>query len=479
MRKRLRVVVAVVIAVGILSYLGWRLASSRPTTPAGAIVASGTIEATEVDLSPKVAGHVLRLTVEEGDDVKAGQLVAVLDGQELKDQVAAARGAYEAAAARLKDLLAGSREEQIRQARANLAQAEAAAAGARRTAAIAQEAYDKSTELKAQLVSAQTAYEAGRSAHRQAQARLALVEAGPRREQIEQARANVEQARAQSANAAENAARAEQLFGSGAISSQQRDAAITQRDSAGAALAAAQARLAELEAGSRPEDIRQARAAEAQARAQLDGARRTLETVEQLYADRLSLKQQLEAAQTQYHTASDQARAVRAQLDLVVAGPTKDTIGAARGQVEQARGALAAAEAVTRYLTIAAPAAGTVMLKNVEVGDLVMPGAPIVRIGNLDSVWVRVYVPEPDLRVRLGDRAEVVTDAYPNRKFPGRVTEIAEKPEFTPKNVQTREERVKLVFGVKVELANPKHELKPGMPADATIYVGDRNAGQR
>lgn len=478
MRKRVRPVI-VILLVAVTAVGAWYVVSRRERVPANVIMGSGTIEATEIDVSAKVSGHILRLMVDEGDEVKAGQVIATLDGDEFKAQVAQARGAYESAAARLADLERGSREEQIRQARANLAQAQAAAAGARRTLAIAWRALVKSTELKAQLINAQTAHETARSAHEQAKARLALVEAGPRREQIEQARANVEQVKAQSVNAAENAARAEKLFKSGAISSQQWDAAVTQRDAASAALTAAQARLAELEAGSRPEDLDQARAAEAQARAQLEGAARALETVKESYSDRLALQQQAQMAQTQYDTASQQVKAAQAQLDLLLAGPTAETIAAARGQVEQARGAIASSEAMTQYLVVKAPADGTVILKNVEPGELVTPGMPIVRIANLDSVWLRVYVPEPHLRVKVGDQAEVVTDAYPDRKYPGRVTEVAEKPEFTPKNVQTKEERVKLVFGVKVELANARRELKPGMPGDATIYLDRGPAARR
>lgn len=480
MTKRLRMryaVPALLLAVG-LAYLGWKVSKGREGAPESAIVANGTIEATETDVSPKVAGRILRLTVEEGDEVVAGQVIATLDGDELTAQVEQAQGAYESARARLADLLRGSREEQIRQARASLKQAEAAAEGARRTLSIAKEAYAKSTELKAQLVNAQTAQEAAKRAHEQAKARLNLLEAGTRPEQIDQARANVEQARAQAINAGENATRAENLFQSGAVSRQQMDAAVAQRDTLEATLAAAEARLAELQAGPRAEELEQVRAAEAQAKAQLEGAERYLEAVKELFSDRLALEQQVQVAQTQYDTASQQVPAARAQLDLLVAGPTKEAIEAARGQMEQARGALAAAEAITEYLVIKAPASGTIILKNVEIGEMVTPGMPIVRIANLDSVWVRVYVPLPDLRVKVGDKAYVVTDAYPEKKFFGRVTEVAEKPEFTPKNIQTREERVKLVFGVRVQLENLHHELKPGMPADATIDLESRASGE-
>jgi len=203
------------------------------------------------------------------------------------------------------------------------------------------------------------------------------------------------------------------------------------------------------------------------------------EAVRQLYRDRLAARQQVQTAKTQYDTASKQVSAARAQLDLLIAGPTRETIEAARGQVEQARGALEAARAMMEYLVIKAPASGTVILKNVEIGEMVTAGMPLVRIANLDSVWVRVYTPLPNLKVKVGDKADVVVDAYPDRKFPGRVTEVAEKPEFTPKNVQTKEERVKLVFGVKIRLDNRQHELKPGMPADATIYLGSASERAR
>jgi len=472
-KRRARYLVPVLIVVIILGYWGWSVLNSRERAPKGAILANGTIEATETDVSTKVAGRILSLAVDEGDEVKAGQLIATLDGDELRAQVEQAKGAEESASARLADLLRGSREEQIRQARAAFRQAEAATEGARRTLLIAREAYDKSTDLRAQLVNAETAYASAQQVHEQARAKLALVQAGARSEEIDQARANVDQARARAVNARDNASRAEKLFQSGAVSAQQRDSAVAERDAAEAALAAAEARLAQLLAGARPEELEQARAAEAQAKAQLDGATRYLDTIKEAYSDRLSLEQQVQTAQTQYNTASQQAAAARAQLDLLVAGPTKETVAAARGQVEQARGALAAAQAMTAYLVVKAPSSGVVILKNVELGEMVAAGMPIVRLAGLDSVWVRVYVPLPNLRVRVGDRAEVVTDAYPGKKFPGRVTQVAEKPEFTPKNVQTQEERAKLVFGVKIELDNPRHELKPGMPADATIYTAD------
>lgn len=470
--KRVRAVVLaiVILAVGAVSWWLWGM---RPAEPQNTVLASGTIEATEVDVSAKVSGRILKLLVDEGDTVRAGQVIALLDGKEIQAQVMQAQGAYEAAQARLAELLRGAREEEIRQAQANLAQAQAAAEGARRSLQTVREMFAKATELRAQLVNAQTAYEAAENAYRQAKAKRELVEAGARPEQIEQARAAVEQAKAQALNARQDAERAESLYATGAISRQQLDAATARRDSAQAALVSAEAKLAELLAGAREEEREQARAAEAQARAQLEGARRNLQVIQELYTDRLPTKQQLELARMQYRTALEGVAAARARLDLLLAGAREETVQAARAQVEQARGALEAAKAMTQYLTVKAPVSGRVILKIAEQGELVTPGLPIVRIANLQTVWLKVYVPEPNMRVQLGDRAEVVVDAYPGKRFEGRVTEIADKPEFTPKNVQTKEERVKLVFGVKITLANARGELKPGMPADATIFLSE------
>jgi HlyD family secretion protein len=108
-----------------------------------------------------------------------------------------------------------------------------------------------------------------------------------------------------------------------------------------------------------------------------------------------------------------------------------------------------------------------------EPGELVTPGAPIVRLAALDSVWLKVYIPEPEMgRVKLGQSAQVTSDSYPDKQYAGRVIEISQEAEFTPKNVQTKEERVKQVFWVKIGVDNPDRELKPGMPADAEISVG-------
>jgi len=120
--------------------------------------------------------------------------------------------------------------------------------------------------------------------------------------------------------------------------------------------------------------------------------------------------------------------------------------------------------------TVVSPIDGLVLRKNLEVGETANPGVSILTLMNPREVWVRAYVPEEEIgRIKVGDTARVGVDAYPGRAFSGRVSEISSEAEFTPKNVQTRKERVHLVFRIKVMLDNPEGILKPGMPADAEI----------
>ena len=122
--------------------------------------------------------------------------------------------------------------------------------------------------------------------------------------------------------------------------------------------------------------------------------------------------------------------------------------------------------------TLKAPFDGVILVRQAELGEVVVPGTPVVTLADLDHVWLRAYVNETDIgRVRLGQQATVTTDTYPGRRYGGRIAFIAEKAEFTPKSVETHAERVTLVYRIKIELDNPAHELVPGMPADATIRL--------
>jgi HlyD family secretion protein len=123
-----------------------------------------------------------------------------------------------------------------------------------------------------------------------------------------------------------------------------------------------------------------------------------------------------------------------------------------------------------------APTTGIVLSKNIEPGEQVAPGTPVVTTGQLENIWIRGYVPESDLpRIKLGHKARITVDGLKNRIFEGRLEFISQEAEFTPKNVQTEKERVRLVYRVKVAVANPDMTLKPGMPADAVIEPGTRD----
>lgn len=145
----------------------------------------------------------------------------------------------------------------------------------------------------------------------------------------------------------------------------------------------------------------------------------------------------------------------------------------AASQVDAARARVAEIEAQLADTRILAPSRGTVMARLAEPGELVAAGRPIATLVDLDDLFVRVYVTERDVgRLRLGDVATASVDAFPGRTFSGQVSEVAQQAEFTPKEVHVKEEREKLVFGVKVRLERPEGLLKPGMPADVTIRLG-------
>lgn len=240
-----------------------------------------------------------------------------------------------------------------------------------------------------------------------------------------------------------------------------------------AEVAAYDSDLAKLVAGSRPQEIAVAEATVA--RAQAEAGRSKLDYVRQknLWERHVSSEQTFEAARSTYEVATARLQEAREQLDLVREGPRQEEITRARARLDQAKQSLAIARTRLGYTTLSAPLSGMVLSENVEPGEYVVPGVPVITIGDLMNAWVRAYVNETDLgRVKFGQPVCVTTDTYPDKTYPGKLTFISSQAEFTPKNVQTSEERVKLVYRVKIEIANPDFELKPGMPADAAIWLG-------
>lgn len=244
----------------------------------------------------------------------------------------------------------------------------------------------------------------------------------------------------------------------------------------------AQAVLDELEAGTRPEEIEQAAAALEVVKAEAQRMASEFERQQGLFAEKVTSSREFEAAQAASRTAIARVREAEAGLTLLEKGPREEAIRAARSRLEQARQAVMLAGIRLGYATLRTPLAGIVLAEGIEDGEYVVPGTPVVTVGNLTDVWLRGYINETDLgRVKIGQAVNVMTDTYPGKVYPGRLSFVASQAEFTPKNVQTTQERVKLVYRIKVDIANPDQELKPGMPADADVgtlsanqVIGDR-----
>jgi HlyD family secretion protein len=158
------------------------------------------------------------------------------------------------------------------------------------------------------------------------------------------------------------------------------------------------------------------------------------------------------------------------ERDRALAAARAHDIEVARANVRAAREQLRLARILLGYTQLRAPFAGVILVRQAELGEVVLPGTPVVTLADLDHVWLRAYVRETDLgRVRWGQTATIRTDTYPDRRYAGRISFISSQAEFTPKSVETHAERVTLVYRIRIDAENPAHELKPGMPADATI----------
>jgi len=307
---------------------------SRHNSSNSRLKLSGTIEVTSVELSFKVPGKMQQRLVDEGETVKAGQIVARLEDTELKDE---------------------------------------------RSARLAEQ--------------------------RAAQAGLADIKAGNRREEIAQGEAILTRMKAEADRSAKDAARMETLFRREVIPQRDLDTARAARDASAAAVREAEDRLRLLKIGARPDAIK-----ERQARAEAAGAMLSL------------------------------------------------------------------AEERLAQSILKSPLDGVVLAKHAESGEMLAAGAPVVTVGKLDEVWVRAFIPEYEVGlVKLGQKAQITVDTWPGRHFDGRVSFISPQAEFTPKNVQTEKERVKLVYRIKITIPNPKQELKPGMPADVLILQDQKH----
>lgn len=245
---------------------------------------------------------------------------------------------------------------------------------------------------------------------------------------------------------------------------------VLQLRQAEADLVAAQAQLKLLKAGARPEDLAQAEARLQQAAMRLAQAQRDASRLEVLHAQHSATDRQLEDAQLQLRLAEAEYRAAQAYLRKLQHLTRPEELAVAQAHVAQAE---ARRDLLRRQLNDAclqAPINGIVSRRVAEVGEFAGPGSVLLTLMQLDTVYVQLYLPEPLIGVvQYGQPVTVRVDSWPNRTFEGRVTYIASEAEFTPRNVQTKEDRTRLVFRIKVTLPNPEGQLKPGLPADATV----------
>jgi multidrug efflux pump subunit AcrA (membrane-fusion protein) len=419
----------------------------EPEEPPPGIVASGFIEADEASVTTELGGRIVALHADEGDRVAEGDVLVELDDSLLLAQIEMAEADLAVAEATLAQVKAGVRQETLDYAEAQAAQAEAAQHAALVAWEDAQAMLENPQELELAITAARAQLGVLDYQVQQAQAMANSAQAG--RDLVDQIVRDLEEfepfeLRIQVAPGVavkkwvklpQNAlpdARYEQ-----AVAAYQSWAAWTGAEQADVARKGAESYLAEL--------YRQK-------------------------ADPLDLQAQVNAAQAQYEVASAAVELAQAQVEGLQIGATAEQIAAVEAQVEMARSALHTLKVQLKKLTLESPISGLVLERPVPVGEVAVPGAPLMTLADLDRVTLTVYVPEDQLgQVQLGQPVSVTVDAYPDRVFTGTVTFIASQAEFTPKNVQTKEERVNMVFAVKVKLPNPDHALKPGMPADAVL----------
>jgi len=381
MTRHAPVAIAIAVAaVAIAGGMGW----IWPRHPS-ALSLPGTVEIQEVRLASKIGGRISALHVEEGERVDAGTVLVEIDVPELLAQRAQWQARLAAAEARLARLRNGSREEEKRSAAAQYAWAAA---------------------------------------------RRDRVFAGPRPEEIEQARGEVDRVQADITRTRQELARIEALKARQVTTESQYEELVAMLHRSQGVLRTAEARLKELELGSRAED---------KAEADADVAR------------------------------------FLAQADLVMAGSRIEDIREAEASAQELRAKLEELDVNIREAKVTAPSRALVEVIAVRPGDIVAPNQPAVRVLRAEDQWVKAFVPETELgRVRLNQEVAVSVDSYPHRVFRGRIYHIASISEFTPRNVQSPDERRHQVFAIKVRVQDEEGVFKSGMAATVTIPLDER-----
>jgi multidrug resistance efflux pump len=375
-----------------------------------------------------LSARVLEVSLEEGQQVKAGQVLAKLDDSTLQAQHAQAQAALQAAQANYDLLSAGPTAEQLRQAQAAVLIA--------------------TDNLSRTLAgSRQTDIDAAQSALNAASDAYNKVKAGPQ---------EGDYAAAEAAFRNTEAALKQAQFAY--------DAAF-KRDPAGISASPASMALEQATNNYNAAKATYDKLAQAPDNAQISAA------YQQVQSTRAALaKAKTPALDYDIQQAQAQVEQSQAGLDALKAGTRKQQLDAAQAQVNQAQAAVKAVEVQLAKVTISAPIDSVILNRNIEPGEMAAAGAALFQIGRLDQLELTVYLPEEKVAlVKAGDTARVNVDAYPGRNFSATVLRIADQAEYTPRNVQTVEGRKDTVFAVRLSLENADLALKPGMPADVTF----------
>jgi HlyD family secretion protein len=223
-------------------------------------------------------------------------------------------------------------------------------------------------------------------------------------------------------------------------------------------------------AGTREQEVKALQQTTLDAQADLQQKKLDLDRAQRLFSKDEVSAQDRDLAETALKRAQATFQAAQQRYSQAVEGSRKEDIAIARANLQEANANRGLSRVNLDYTTLRAPSSGVITVRQAELGEVVVPGTPVLTLADLDHIWLRAYIAETDLgRIRWGQEATITTDTYPGKQYHGRVSFISSSAEFTPKSVQTYKERVTLVYRIKIDIDNPNHELKPGMPADARI----------
>jgi len=409
-RKKIRLVV-VLFLIAVVAVVLWWSSGCSPADRAGEIVTSGFIEATDVAIAAESGGRIAEITADEGDHVTAGTTLIRLDDSLLTAQKR-------------------QTEANVNLARAYLEQATISRDGAKKAWENALDVQRNPLELEARIIAAQ--------------GELEMAELNLLREKEIESDLNVPLAEIRRATAERVLENLEDLKSLDLLG------IYTMRKEIYPAEGELDAAELSLAYQKELEELWRVPAAElhvATAQAALQNLLAIRENPQEINAA-------VDNAHTAYQTAIAAVKAVEQQ-------------------VEQAEASLDVIDVQLEKLTVNSPVSGVVASRHAEIGEIAQPGIPILTVTRLDEVTLTAYVPERDIGlVKLGQEVQVSVDSYPGEYFTGTLVYISPNALFTPKNIQLKEEREKMVFAVKISLANPEQKLKPGMPADARILAG-------